>query len=83
MVVAQNRQKPLGKGWQSHKKTLEVGGGEDRNCTITKQYRFKKQFSRRPSRMAGKASVKLLIRITQRTKNKHFSIDTDTVTYNS
>lgn len=83
MVVAQNRQNHWGRAGRVTKKTLEVGGGEDRNCTITKQYRFKKQFSRRPSRMAGKASVKLLIRITQRTKNKHFSIDTDTVTYNS
>lgn len=38
--LKKNKQKSLGKGWQSYKETWGWGVGEGRNCTITKQYRF-------------------------------------------
>lgn len=47
MVVAQSRtNETIGEGLAELQKELEVGGGEDRNCTITKQYRFKKVFEK-------------------------------------
>lgn len=84
MIVAQNRtNKTTGKGLAEFQGNLRSGVGRIEIALLPSNIILKKRFSRRPSRMTGKASVKLLIGITQRTQNKHFSIDTDTVTYNS